>query len=113
MQNALEAAGPNANVWVTIRPHGADNLMLAVRDNGPGVAEELRAQLFEPYVTTRKQGTGLGLAIVKKIIEEHGGILRLSDAECFKDPRICGAKVVIDLPLSVEHQDIKANEGTT
>ena len=102
---------PKGEIRISLEQR-SDKALITISDNGIGLPED-RARLFEPYVTTRKQGTGLGLAIVKKIIEEHGGILRLSDAECFKDTKIYGAKVVIDLPLSVEHQDIKANEGTT
>ncbi|MFZ3221480.1 MAG: ATP-binding protein, partial [Rugosibacter sp.] len=52
---------------------------LTMRDNGPGFAPQLLARAFEPYVTTKTKGTGLGLAIVKKIIEDHGGDIRLSN----------------------------------
>ena len=88
-----------------------DKALITISDNGIGLPED-RARLFEPYVTTRKQGTGLGLAIVKKIIEEHGGILRLSDAELFEGAKFCGAKAVIDLPRRFDNLIIKANEGT-
>ncbi len=49
-------------------------------DNGIGLPQENRNRLAEPYMTTREKGTGLGLAIVKRIMEEHGGRLKLSDA---------------------------------
>ncbi len=58
-----------------------DVVSISVTDNGLGLPVEFRAQLTEPYVTTRAKGTGLGLAIVKKIVEEHGGKLELADAE--------------------------------
>lgn len=49
-------------------------LQIRVTDNGPGVADEIRAELFQPFVSHGKAaGTGLGLAIVRKICEEHGG----------------------------------------
>jgi two-component system nitrogen regulation sensor histidine kinase NtrY len=51
-----------------------------VEDNGVGLPAKDRDRLTEPYVTTREKGTGLGLAIVKRILEEHGGELRLGDA---------------------------------
>lgn len=54
---------------------------LRVTDNGIGLPQENRNRLAEPYMTTREKGTGLGLAIVKRIMEEHGGRLRLADAE--------------------------------
>nr|WP_274943508.1 ATP-binding protein [Govania unica] len=50
-------------------------LEVCVIDNGPGVPEDLRAYLFDPFVTTKSQGTGLGLALVAKIIGDHGGIV--------------------------------------
>ena len=53
---------------------------LTVLDNGKGFPSEERERLTEPYRTTREQGTGLGLAIVKKLVEQHGGQLRLGDA---------------------------------
>ncbi len=61
---------------------GIDNgaPFIAVTDNGVGLPNENRHRLAEPYMTTREKGTGLGLAIVKRIMEEHGGALRLTDA---------------------------------
>ncbi|MCA9739318.1 MAG: ATP-binding protein [Gemmatimonadota bacterium] len=52
-----------------------------VRDSGPGIAPEHRAQVFEPFFTTKADGggTGLGLAVARLIIEEHGGVLELID----------------------------------
>ncbi len=54
--------------------------ILSVTDNGIGLPAENRNRLAEPYMTTREKGTGLGLAIVKRIMEEHGGKLRLIDS---------------------------------
>ncbi len=50
-------------------------LEIAIKDNGPGVAPELRPHLFEPFVTTKSSGNGLGLALVAKFIGDHGGII--------------------------------------
>jgi len=50
-------------------------------DNGPGIPQEIRATLFEPFVTYGKsKGTGLGLAIVHKVIQEHQGEIRVEDS---------------------------------
>ena len=57
-------------------------LEFCVRDNGPGVPEELLPHLFDPFVTTKSNGTGLGLALVAKIIRDHGGVI-----ECESQPR--------------------------
>jgi len=50
-------------------------LEFCVRDNGPGIPEDIAATLFDPFVTTKASGTGLGLATVAKIIGDHGGIV--------------------------------------
>ena len=82
----------------------SDNIILQISDNGIGLPQD-RSRLFEPYVTTREKGTGLGLAIVKKIIEEHGGTLKLEDASSFQTNNITGAKVSIELPKSKNYKD--------
>jgi two-component system, NtrC family, nitrogen regulation sensor histidine kinase GlnL len=57
-------------------------LEFCVRDNGPGVPEELMPHLFDPFVTTKPTGSGLGLALAAKIVGDHGGII-----ECESQPR--------------------------
>ena len=66
------------------------HLIFVIEDDGVGLppARE-RERLTEPYVTTREKGTGLGLAIVKRICEEHGGELKLADAETLGGAKIC------------------------
>ena len=77
----------------------SDSVVLNITDNGVGLPQD-RSRLFEPYVTTREKGTGLGLAIVKKIIEEHGGILKLEDSAPFENTGLIGALISIELPKS-------------
>ena len=50
-------------------------LVVSVQDNGGGIPEDLKAHLFDPFVTTKPSGTGLGLALVAKIIGDHGGVI--------------------------------------
>jgi two-component system, NtrC family, nitrogen regulation sensor histidine kinase GlnL len=57
-------------------------LEFCIRDNGPGVPDDLMPHLFDPFVTTKPTGSGLGLALVAKIIGDHGGII-----ECESQPR--------------------------
>lgn len=55
-------------------------VVIDVMDNGVGLPAHGRAELLEPYVTTRAKGTGLGLAIVRRVLEDHGGAIELHDA---------------------------------
>ena len=57
-------------------------LEICVKDNGPGVPDDLMPHLFDPFVTTKRSGSGLGLALVAKIVGDHGGII-----ECESQPR--------------------------
>ena len=74
--------------------------VFVIEDDGVGLPAKDRDRLTEPYVTTREKGTGLGLAIVKRICEDHGGELKLADAET-----LSGARVCLTFPLT---QDSKA-----
>ncbi len=60
-----------------------------IEDDGVGLPARDRDRLTEPYVTTREKGTGLGLAIVKRICEDHGGELKLADAQTLRGARVC------------------------
>lgn len=74
-------------------------VLIEISDNGIGWPQDT-SRLFEPYVTTRDKGTGLGLAIVKKIVEEHGGVLKLEDSSPSKNSQIVGASISIEIPKS-------------
>ncbi|MEQ8604103.1 MAG: ATP-binding protein [Marivibrio sp.] len=50
-------------------------LVVTVRDNGPGIPEDIRRNLFDPFITTKQGGTGLGLALAAKLIGDHGGVI--------------------------------------
>ncbi|MEO8601211.1 MAG: ATP-binding protein [bacterium] len=72
----------------------SDAVQLRVADCGPGVPADLRARIFEPFVTTRARGTGLGLAIARQIVEAHGGRIDIGDADGG------GARFVVTLPIA-------------
>ena len=83
IKNALEAGGEDG-VEVAVRTAavsgpGSEAVEVVIVDNGSGFDPEMLANAFEPYVTTKNKGTGLGLAIAKKIVEEHGGSIRLAN----------------------------------
>jgi signal transduction histidine kinase len=93
LRNAVRHLEPGGTVRLTAACEG-NTLRIEVRDDGPGVAGELRATLFEPFVTGRADGTGLGLAIARECAEAHGGTLRLLDSD------LPGAAFRLDLPLA-------------
>lgn len=57
---------------------GRPNVEISISDNGPGIPEDVKAHIFEPYVTTRQKGTGLGLAITKQIVTAHKGSISVN-----------------------------------
>lgn len=98
VKNAAEAIGPDAlegeivlatafrtGIRLAV-PGSAERVSLpieiSIRDNGPGIPQELVSELFDPFVTTKANGSGLGLALVSKIVGDHGGIV-----ECDPAPR--------------------------
>jgi signal transduction histidine kinase len=78
LANAVDAVKGRAdarNVRIVTAPDAPGFVRIAVEDNGPGVAGDVAASLFEPFVTTKAKGMGLGLAISRSIVDAHGGRL--------------------------------------
>ncbi len=75
MRNALEAMmdAPKRNLLVQTAPAEDDMVTVSVSDTGHGISQDMNAQLFMPFVTTKAQGMGVGLSISRTIIEAHGG----------------------------------------
>ncbi len=95
-RNALEAMAERGGVLTIQAGMDGDELVIVVRDTGPGIPEEIQGRLFQSFVTAgKKGGTGLGLAIVKKIVEEHGGSVALL-------PSKRGAAFEIRLPQKLQ-----------
>ncbi|MGB1446303.1 MAG: ATP-binding protein [Arenicellales bacterium] len=93
--NAQDALAGNTGTVIirTEYDSGTDTVTLTVQDDGPGFDADKIDRIFEPYVSSKEKGTGLGLAICRRIVEEHGGTIRASNAQP------AGAAVIISLPL--------------
>ena len=78
IKNAIEAVEkiPNPAIEVSIY-NNENNIIIKVIDNGVGIDDKMISKIFEPYFTTKTKGTGLGLSIVKRIIEDHGGKIKI------------------------------------
>ncbi len=79
-KNALEAMDDQGKITIklqTLKKQNSTVVQLGIYDTGNGIDINQAKNIFEPYVTNKQKGTGLGLAIVKKVIEEHGGTIRL------------------------------------
>ncbi len=91
IKNAIEAVEkiPNPAVEVLMITD-AKNIKIEIKDNGVGIDEKMLSKIFEPYFTTKTKGTGLGLSIVKRIIEDHGGKIKIE-----KNKNMAGTKSLI------------------
>jgi two-component system, NtrC family, sensor histidine kinase HydH len=101
VQNAYDAMGAggggvlrvNAGKSRTTGRDGEsrDGVEVRIADSGPGIPVELREQIFNPFVTTKKTGVGLGLSIVSKIVDGHHGTIRIEDSGRIEDSNSAGA----------------------
>jgi PAS domain S-box-containing protein len=95
IRNAVEAKGLGAHIALFAESDGPGWVRIHVDDDGPGIPQALRTNIFKPFTTTKRKGTGLGLAICKKIVEEHGGTISIEDAPTG------GARFVLRFPTRV------------
>ena len=94
--NAADATPPDGTVTLTIRcSAGREAVEIEVRDNGHGLAAELRERVFDPFFTTKGpgSGTGLGLTVCRSIVDRHGGAIAVDT------PPDGGCRFVVTLPL--------------
>jgi signal transduction histidine kinase len=92
--NAYQAMDGRGTLRLSAAPessNGSGGVIVTVEDTGPGVSPEMREQIFNPFITSKKDGVGLGLSIVAKIVDEHRGWIRL-------DPDAKGARLRVFLP---------------
>ncbi len=76
--NAVHAMDEGGKLSVSVASAGADAFSITVRDDGEGMADDVRASIFTPYFTTKSSGTGLGLALVHQTVEAHGGTISVA-----------------------------------
>ena len=98
-ENALAACSDP--VWITVSCavadiNGAPAVCVSVRDNGPGLSDELKKRIFEAFYTTKAKGTGLGMAIAERIVHAHRGTIAVEDGSNG------GAEFLITLPRTSE-----------
>ena len=90
--NAVKASEPG-QVELTITASTSQReTVIEIKDNGPGIPWKDRERVFEPYVALRSAGSGLGLATVRRIVEAHGGTIRVGKARR-------GGRLIIRIPL--------------
>ncbi|MGA7514303.1 MAG: ATP-binding protein, partial [Candidatus Sulfotelmatobacter sp.] len=103
IQNAYDAMGSSGGTLRVTAARassaGRDGVEVRIEDTGPGIPGELREQIFNPFVTTKKTGVGLGLSIVSRIVDGHHGTIRVGgDTES----ELKGASFVVFFPTSEE-----------
>jgi PAS domain S-box-containing protein len=103
MRNAVEAmaGGRRRELGVMAAVLDEGMVEIAVLDSGPGLAKDIAAHLFEPFVSTKRNGMGLGLSICRSIVEAHGGKLR-----CESNP---GGGTIFRFTLAAVPQDEESN----
>jgi two-component system nitrogen regulation sensor histidine kinase NtrY len=93
VNNAIAAMKGRGSITITlIRDLPSKTVQIEVADTGPGISDEDKTRLFEPYFSTKKSGMGLGLTIVNSIIADHNGKINVQNNQP------AGAKFVIELP---------------
>jgi two-component system sensor histidine kinase HydH len=104
IQNAYDAMGGAGGTLriaaAQVNAANHDGVEVRIEDTGPGIPEELREQIFNPFVTTKKTGVGLGLSIVSRIIDGHHGTIRVEGSTDGSDMH--GARFVVFFPASLE-----------
>ena len=94
MKNALESGEHPIRLRLVLEKDEQGRLKLQVMDNGPGLSDEMKARISEPFFTTKSNGTGLGLAVVQAVVRAHHGEFLLTDSP------LGGVSAEIYLPLA-------------
>ncbi len=106
MMNSIDALERPGEIVIATGTDGK-RVTAVLEDTGPGVPQEIREKIFNPFFTTKMHGTGLGLAVSQKIVEDHGGAMRLLDRPGK------GAAFEIKLPVDESAKALESLLGIT
>ncbi len=101
-ENALSVAPSNSQITVdccTLQCEKGPRVQVRISDQGPGLNQEQRSRIFEPFYTTKTKGTGLGMAICQRIVEAHHGRIYVEESPGHNNT--VGAVIVLELPVNV------------
>jgi two-component system NtrC family sensor kinase len=102
--NAADAMAGSGTLAISTRADAvAQAVLVRIADTGPGIPDEVKEKLFEPFITTKSTGTGLGLAIAYGIMEQHKGTLTVDSA------RGRGTSVTVGLPINYVDNDVSGH----
>jgi signal transduction histidine kinase len=93
IQNAIDAINKDGNIHLSLNQLNSNEIEIKIIDDGPGMPDKIRSNIFNLYFTTKAQGTGIGLSIVQRIIYEHGGSISV-ESKHHK-----GTTFIIHLPI--------------
>jgi two-component system, NtrC family, sensor histidine kinase HydH len=114
VQNAYDAMGESGGVLCVSaaisRTQGRDGIEVRIADTGPGIPAELREQIFNPFMTTKKTGVGLGLSIVSKIMDGHHGFIRIEGPREARGNDAKGACFVMFFPAAGKTEARQASQ---
>lgn len=92
---AMKVLQAGKKIRVSSLPKGGSEILVSVADSGPGVTSDLARKIFDPFFTTKTNSTGIGLSICQRIINDHGGVLRISPST------LGGAEFSFTIPTNI------------
>jgi signal transduction histidine kinase len=96
IQNAIDAINKDGTIYLSLDQLNSNEIEIKIRDDGPGMPDKIRSNIFNLYFTTKARGTGIGLSIVQRIIYEHSGSITVESGSKK------GTTFIIRLPIQFE-----------